>query len=219
MQILGITMWWRDHISALVDDLLASVCSDLQRGLGQSAAQSQELGMIISISKPEEGGVLIPVQGWVTALSISHKWEESGAGDWQTLCSYTDPVKVYYRKEIAKRERKAVDLPSIYLPTLSYGHVICEVTKRITSQSQAREMRFVWDSVVALSLRDKVRSSVTQKKLSVEPPWHWKESWFGNVLPKEGPRADLAWECVPKDELERESLLRQSQTRLISVGS
>lgn len=141
------------------------------------------------------------------------KWEESGAGDWQTLCSYTDPVKVYYRKEIAKRERKAVDLPSIYLPTLSYGHVICEVTKRITSQSQARKMRFVCDSVVALSLRDKVRSSVTQKRLSVETPWHWKESWFGNVLPKEGPRADLAWECVPKDELERESLLRQSQTR------
>lgn len=195
-------MWWRDHISALVDDLLASACSDLQRGLGQSAAQSQELGMRISISKPDEGGVLIPVQGWVTALSISHKWEESGAGDWQTLCSYTDPVKVYYRTEIAKRECKAVDLPSIYLPTLSYGHVICKVTKRITSQSQAREMRFVCDLVVALSLRDKVRSSVwslldIERSRGLGMSCQKKgpeQTWPGNVFPRMSWRGSLYWD-------------------------
>ena len=77
-----------------------------------------------------------------------------------------------YRSVVVKRElsRKAKlsIYRSIYVPTLTYGHELWVMTERIRSRIQASEMSFL-RRVAGCSLRDRVKSSVTQEELQVEP--------------------------------------------------
>ena len=74
-------------------------------------------------------------------------------------------MRSLYRSVVVKRElsRKAKlsIYWSIYVPTLTYGHELWVMTKRIKFWIQATEMSFL--SMPGHSLRDKVRSSVTRE--------------------------------------------------------
>ena len=71
------------------------------------------------------------------------------------------------KKELSQKAKLSI-YRSIYVPTLTYGHELWVVTKRTRSRIQAAEMGFL-RRVSGLSLRDRVRSSVIQEGLGVEP--------------------------------------------------
>ena len=69
-----------------------------------------------------------------------------GAWDWQAdWCSgrsNADIVLVCHGEERAESEDKSLDR-SVYVPTLTYGHKLWVMTKRIRSQIQAAKMSFL----------------------------------------------------------------------------
>ncbi|KAK3541945.1 hypothetical protein QTP86_008164 [Hemibagrus guttatus] len=95
---------------------------------------------------------------------------------------------VVVKKELS-REAKLSIYQSIYAPTLTYGHELWVMTERIRSRIQAAEMSFL-RRVAGCSLRDRVRSSVTQEELGVQPLLLHIErgqlSWLGHV-------SDASW--------------------------
>ncbi|KAK3510350.1 hypothetical protein QTP70_004939 [Hemibagrus guttatus] len=84
---------------------------------------------------------------------------------------YIDAVAAVMRYVVVKKElslkAKLSIYQSIYVPTLTYGHELWDMTERTRSQIQAAEMSFL-RRVVGRSLRNRVRSSVTQEELGVE---------------------------------------------------
>ena len=74
---------------------------------------------------------------------------------------------VMVKRELS-RKAKLSFYWSIYVPTLTYGHEIWVMTERIRFRIQAAEMGF-FRRVAGRSLRNWVRSSVTQEELGVEP--------------------------------------------------
>ncbi|KAI3366505.1 hypothetical protein L3Q82_000635 [Scortum barcoo] len=74
---------------------------------------------------------------------------------------------VVVKKELSQKANLSI-YRSIYTPTLTYGHELWVMTERTRSQIQAAEMSFL-RRVAGCSLRDMVRSSVTQEELGVEP--------------------------------------------------
>ena len=77
-------------------------------------------------------------------------------------------VPVRCGEEGAEPEGEALDLPAIYVPTLTYGHELWVVTERTRTRIQAAKMSFL-RRVAGLSLRDKMRSSDIRRELGVEP--------------------------------------------------
>ncbi|KAK3538466.1 hypothetical protein QTP86_003694 [Hemibagrus guttatus] len=73
---------------------------------------------------------------------------------------------VVVKKELSRKAKFSI-YQSIYCPTLTYGHELWVMTKRIRSRIQAAEMSFL-RRVARRSLRDRVRSSVTREELGVE---------------------------------------------------
>merc|ERR1712208_854 len=67
----------------------------------------------------------------------------------------------------------------------TYGHEVWVMTERIRSRIQAAEMSFL-RRVAGVSLRDRVRSSVTRERLGVEPLLLRLERsqlrWFGHLV-------------------------------------
>ncbi|PWA22657.1 hypothetical protein CCH79_00002393 [Gambusia affinis] len=80
--------------------------------------------------------------------------------------------RAVYRSIVVKRElnqkAKLSIYPSIYVPTLIYGHELWVMTERTRSRIQAAEMGFL-RRVAGLSLRDRVKSLVIWEGLRVEP--------------------------------------------------
>ena len=74
---------------------------------------------------------------------------------------------VVVKKELSQKAKLSIYW-SIYVPILTYGHELWVVTERTRSRIQATEMGFL-RRVSGLSLRDRVRSSVIQEGLGVEP--------------------------------------------------
>jgi len=74
---------------------------------------------------------------------------------------------VVVKKELSQKAKLLI-YRSIYVPTLTYGHKLWVVTERTRLWIQAAEMGFL-RKVSGLSLRDRVRSSVIQEGLGVEP--------------------------------------------------
>ena len=70
-------------------------------------------------------------------------------------------------KRKLSRKAKLSIYRSIFGPTLTYGHELWEVTKRMRSQVQAAEMNFL-RRVAGLSLRNRVRSSAIWEALGVQ---------------------------------------------------
>ena len=71
------------------------------------------------------------------------------------------------KRELSQRANLST-YRSIYIPTLTYGHELCVVTKRISSQRQEAEMSF-FRRVAGLSLRDRGRSRDIREEFKVEP--------------------------------------------------
>lgn len=67
------------------------------------------------------------------------------------------------------RKEKLSIYRSMYAPTLTYGHELWVMTGRTRSRIQATEIGFL-RRVAWRSRRDRVRSSVTEEELEVEPP-------------------------------------------------
>ncbi|KAK0136262.1 hypothetical protein N1851_027842 [Merluccius polli] len=81
-------------------------------------------------------------------------------------------MRTLHRSVVVKRElsqkTKLSIYQSIYVPALTYGHELLVMTERTRSRVQAAEMSFL-RRVAGLSLRDRVRSSVIQEELGVDP--------------------------------------------------
>ncbi|KAK3518675.1 hypothetical protein QTP70_007168 [Hemibagrus guttatus] len=74
---------------------------------------------------------------------------------------------VVVKKELSRKAKLSI-YQSIYVPTLTYGHELWVINRRVRSRLQAAEMSFL-RRVEGRSLRDRVRSSVTWEELGVEP--------------------------------------------------
>ncbi|KAK3550678.1 hypothetical protein QTP70_002404 [Hemibagrus guttatus] len=75
---------------------------------------------------------------------------------------------VVVKKELSQKAKLSI-YQSIYVPTLTYGHELWVMTERIRSRIQSAEMSFLRRVAGRSPLRDRVRSSVTQEELGVEP--------------------------------------------------
>ncbi|KAK3550865.1 hypothetical protein QTP70_006412 [Hemibagrus guttatus] len=167
--------------------LLAPSSLDLQHALGRFAAECEAAGMRVSTSKSEAmvldqkkvactlqvGGEFLPQVEefkylWVLFMSegrMDHEIDRRiGAAVYAVMRSMYRSVVV--KKELS-RKAKLLIYQSIYVPTLTYGHELWVMTERIRSRIQAAEMSFLC-RVAGCSLRDRVRSSVTQEELGVE---------------------------------------------------
>ena len=125
-----------------------------------------------------------------------------------------------------KKKAKLSIFKTVFVPILTYGHESWVMTKRVRSQVQASEMRFL-QRIEGVTLFNKVHSSEMQRSLDIQPLLFQIERsqlrWFGHVsrmplerLPKEAllakangkrpvgrPRTrwtnyieDLGWNCL-----------------------
>ncbi|KAK3558815.1 hypothetical protein QTP86_028745, partial [Hemibagrus guttatus] len=154
-----------DHsISSLIfaDDvvLLAPSSLDLQHAMGCFAAECEAARMRVSTSKSE--AMVLDRKKVACTLQVGGELlpqvEEF---------KYLVVLAVVVKKELSRKAKLSI-YQSIYVPTLTYGHELWVMTKRVRSRIQAAEMSFL-RSVAGRSLRDKVRSSVTWEELGVEP--------------------------------------------------
>ncbi|KAK3506093.1 hypothetical protein QTP70_018234, partial [Hemibagrus guttatus] len=91
---------------------------------------------------------------------------------------------VVVKKELSQKAKLSI-YQSIYVPTLTYGHELWVMTKRVRSRIQAAKMSFL-RRVAGRFLRDRVRSSVTREELGVEPLFLHIERgllrWLGHLF-------------------------------------
>ena len=160
--------------------LLAPLSQDLQHVLGLFAAECEEAGMRISTSKSKAmvldrkkvacslrvGGELLPQVEECKYLGVLFTSEGKMV------------VSVCHGEERAELKGESVPCMSLDLPvnlrsyphlSYSFGHDPNFMTERIRSWIQAAKMSFLC-RVAECSLRDRVRSFVTQEEPSVEPP-------------------------------------------------
>ncbi|KAM4534591.1 uncharacterized protein V3H82_024506 [Fundulus diaphanus] len=184
--------------------LLASSGRDLQLSLERFAAECEAAGMKISASKSETmvlnrkrvecllrvGEDVLPLVEEFKYLGVL--FTNEGKMEWEIdrrIGAASAVKRALYRSVVVKRElsqkAKLSIYPSIYVPTLIYGHELWVVTERTRSWIQAAEMSFL-RSVSGLSLRDRVRSSVIRGGLRVEPLLlHVQRSqlrWLGHLV-------------------------------------
>ncbi|KAK3548671.1 hypothetical protein QTP70_016417, partial [Hemibagrus guttatus] len=181
-----------DHrISSLIfaDDvvLLAPSSLDLQHALRRFAAECEAAGMRVSTSKSEAmvldrkkvactlqvGGEVLPQVEEFKYLGVLFTSEgrmdreidrRIGAAAAEMRSMYRSVV---VKKELSRKAKLSI-YQSIYVPTLTYGHELWVMTEKVRSRIQAAEMSFL-RRVAGHSLRDRVRSAVTQEELGVEP--------------------------------------------------
>ncbi|KAK3537395.1 hypothetical protein QTP70_008853 [Hemibagrus guttatus] len=170
-----------DHrISLLLfaDDvvLLAPSSLDLQQALGCFAAECEAAGMRVSTSK-SEAMVLFTSEG-----KMDREIDRRIGAVAAVMQSMYRSVVV--KKELSQKAKLSI-YQAIYVPTLTYGHELWVITERIRSRIQAAKMTFL-RRVAGRSLRDRVRSSVTQEELGVEPLLLHIERgqlrWLGHLL-------------------------------------
>lgn len=107
-------------------------------------------------------------------------------------CSVSSDPSVVVRKEPNRKAK-----PSLYIPTLTYGHKLWVATERTRSQTQTAEMSFLC-RMSGLSFIGRVRSSVTWEGNRVEllllciegSQMRWLGHLEGLCLPGPG-----TWEC------------------------
>ncbi|KAK3554499.1 hypothetical protein QTP70_024405, partial [Hemibagrus guttatus] len=97
--------------------LLVPSSLDLQHALGRFAAECEAAGMRVSTSKSE-------------AMVL----------DWKKVACTLQSVVV--KKELSRKAKLSI-YQSVYVPTLTYGHELWVMTKRIRSRIQAAEMSFL----------------------------------------------------------------------------
>ncbi|KAK3565347.1 hypothetical protein QTP86_007134 [Hemibagrus guttatus] len=197
-----------DHrISSLIfadDVLLAPSSLDLQHVLGRFAAECEAAGMRVNTSKSEAmvldrkkvactlqvGGEVLPQVEEFKYLGVLFTSDGRMESEIDRRTSAAAAVmRSMYRSVVVKeelsRKAKLSIYQSIYVPTLTYGHELCVMTERVRSWIQVAEMSFL-RRVARSSLRDRVRSSVTQEELGVDPLLlHIKRGqlrWLGHLF-------------------------------------
>uniref|UniRef100_A0A8C6PHS8 Reverse transcriptase domain-containing protein n=1 Tax=Nothobranchius furzeri TaxID=105023 RepID=A0A8C6PHS8_NOTFU len=184
--------------------LLASSKRDLQLSLERFAAECEAAGMRISSSKSETmvliwkrveclfrvGDEVLPQVVefkylWVLFTSEGKLEREID----RRIGAASAVMQVLYRSAVMKRElsqkAKLSIYQSVYVPTLTYCHELWVVTERTRSRIQVAEISFL-RRMVGLSLGDRVRSSVIQEGLGVDPLLlHIERSqlrWLGHLV-------------------------------------
>ena len=71
------------------------------------------------------------------------------------------------KRELPKKAKLSI-FKAVFVPILTYGHESLVMTKRMRSQVQASEMRFL-RKIEGVALFNKVRSSEIRKSLNIEP--------------------------------------------------
>ncbi|XP_048009164.1 uncharacterized protein LOC125243494 [Megalobrama amblycephala] len=177
--------------------LLAPSNQDLQRAwelAGMRISTSKSEAMVLSrkrVACPlQVGGVVLPQVEEFKYLGVLFMSEERTEREIDRRIGGASAVmrsmylSVVVKKELS-REAKLSIYWSIYIPTLTYGHELWVMTERMRSRIQAVEMSFL-RRVAGRSLRDRVRSSVTQEELRVEPLLlHIERSqlrWLGHLF-------------------------------------
>ncbi|KAK3566125.1 hypothetical protein QTP86_026019 [Hemibagrus guttatus] len=168
LDVVGIWGPWPSVKGCLVSPGLA---------LGRFAAECEAAGMRVSTSKSEamvlnrkKVACTLQVRGeflpqveefkYLGVLFMSEGRMDREIDRW--IGAAAAVVRSMYRSVVVSIYQ------SIYVPTLTYGHELWFMTERIRSRIQAAEMSFL-RSVAGHSLRDRVRSPVTQEELRVEP--------------------------------------------------
>ncbi|KAK3564029.1 hypothetical protein QTP86_006952 [Hemibagrus guttatus] len=199
--------------------LLAPSSLDLQHALGHFAAECEAAGMRVSTSKSEAmvldrkkvactlqvGGEVLPQVEEFKYLGVLFTSE--GRMDREIdrrIGAAAAVMRSMYRSVVVKKELswkvKLSIYQSIYVPTLTYGHELWVMTERVRSRIQAAEMSFL-RRVAGHSLRDRVRSSVIQEELGVEPLLLHIERgqlrWLGHLfrLPLGRLPGEVFWAC------------------------
>ena len=96
---------------------------------------------------------------------------------------------IVMKRELSKKGKLSI-FKAVFAPILTYGHESWAMTKRMRSQVQASEMRFL-RKIERVTLFNKVRSSEIRKSLNIEPLLLRIERsqlrWFGHVsrMPQE----------------------------------
>ncbi|KAK3518681.1 hypothetical protein QTP70_007172 [Hemibagrus guttatus] len=187
---------------------------DLQHALGHFAAECEAAGMRVSTSKSEAmvldwkkmactlqaGGEFLPQVEEFKYLGVLFMIEERMDREIDRWIGAAAAVmrsmyqSVVVKKELSRKTKLSI-YQSIYVPTLTYGHELWVMTKKIRSRIQPAEMSFL-RRVAGCSLRNKVRSSVTREELGVEPLLLHIErgqlKWLGHLFRM--PPGCLPWE-------------------------
>ena len=193
------------------DDLvqLSSTESGLQRALNSFADACNTAGMKISTAKTEvlhlsrnpdqcllqvNGATLKQVEKF-KYLGVAFTSDERQDEELDTRIGKASAVmralhySVVMKRELSKKAKLSI-FKAFFVPILTYGHESWVMTKRVRSQVQASEMRFL-RRIEGVTLFNKVRSSEIQKSLNIEPLLLRIERsqlrWFGNVsrMPQE----------------------------------
>ncbi|KAK3516227.1 hypothetical protein QTP70_006372 [Hemibagrus guttatus] len=194
-----------DHrISSLIfaDDvvLLAPSSLDLQHALGCFAVECEAAGMRVSISKSE--AMVLDQKKVVCTLQVGGEFlaqvEEFKylwvlfSSEGRMDCEIDRRIgaaaavmqsmyqSVVVKKELSRKAKLSI-YQSIYVPTLTYGHELWVMTKRIRSRLQSAEMSFL-RRVAGCSLRDRVRSSVTREEPLLLYIERGQLRWLGHLF-------------------------------------
>ena len=114
---------------------------------------------------------------------------------------------VVMKRELSKKAKLSI-FEAVFVPILTYGHESWVMTKRMRSQVQASEMRFL-RKIEGVTLFNKVRSSEIRKSLNIESLHLRIERsqlrWFGHVsrMPQERlPKQALLPKQMGEDQLD-----------------
>ena len=189
--------------------LLSSTKSGVQRALNSFADACNTARMKISTAKTEvlhlsrnPDQCLLQVNG--ATLKLVEKFKYLGVAftsdgrqdeELDTRIGKASAVmralhySVVMKRELSKKAKLSI-FKAVFVPILTYGHEPWVMTKRVRSQVQASEMRFL-RRIEGVTLFNKVRSSKIRKSLKIEPLLLRTERsqlrWFGHVsrMPQE----------------------------------
>ena len=167
--------------------LLSSSESGLQRALNSFADACNTAGMKISTTKTEvlhlsrnpdqcvlqvNGATLKQVEKF-KYLGVAFTSGGSQDEELDTQIGKASAVmralhySVAMKRELLKKEKLLI-FKAVFVPILTYGHESSVITKKMRSQAQASEMRFL-RKIEGITLFNKVRSSEIRKSLNIEP--------------------------------------------------
>ena len=173
---------------SFVDDLflLAFSKSGLQQALNGFAAACDIAGMKVSFSKTEVlhlsrnpvqcslqvGGVSLKQVGKFKYLGVAFTSDERQDEKLDVRSGKASAVmralhhSVVLKRELSRKAKLSV-FKSIFVPILTYGHESWVMTKRLRSQMQASEMRFL-RKIKGVTIFDKRCNTVNRESLDIE---------------------------------------------------
>ena len=205
--------------------LLSSTESSLQHALNSFADACNTAGMKISTAKTDvlhlsrnpdqcilqvNGATLKQVEKF-KYLGVAFTSDERQDEELDTRIGKASAVmralhySVVMKQELLKQAKLSI-FKAVFVPILTYGHESWIMTKRVRSEVQAYEMRFL-RRIEGVTLFNKVCSSEIQKSLNIEPLLLRIERsqlrWFGHVsrMPQVRlPKPETSFTCQSKWE-------------------